>query len=93
MFETVTSFLSQVYLLLSITVYLSVSSIMFFDQSGSYSSFYFCNSCPKSLCKIKELVLLSIFHSCLKPYLGILGAEGGGELGNIALIYFSVVLG
>lgn len=93
MFETVTSFLSQMYLLLSITVYLSVGSIMFFYQSGSYSSFYFCNSHPKSLSKINDLVLLSIFNSCLKPYSRILGAEGSGELGNIALIYFSVVLG
>lgn len=33
----------------------------FFYQSGSYSSFDFCNSHPKSWSKIKDLVLLSIF--------------------------------
>lgn len=46
---------------------------------------------------MKDLVLfeyfLPIFNACLKPCSRIFGTEGSGDLGNMALMCFSVVLG
>lgn len=58
-----------------------LTQYFFFNQSGSCKKLTvdFCNSCPKSLSKIKDLVILSIFFIFLMPeaMLENLGNRGG----------------